>query len=161
MNWFGPSAGFKVGTHVVCVGLKVGAQGLVSARQVLYQPSYSCSHDSFFFLRRDLTIWSRLLFLPEECWGYSCILLLLAQQRVPREKKPEVIGGRACDSLLPTRFPSPGRWALTHVIPHEGDADRYGVPGGPRMVTLDVPASAFIHMAVLSNEEAVEEGGRA
>lgn len=26
------------------------------------------------------------------------------------------------------------------------------------MVTLDVPASAFVHKTVLSNEEAVEEG---
>lgn len=26
------------------------------------------------------------------------------------------------------------------------------------MVTLDVPASAFVHMTVLSNQEAVEEG---
>lgn len=47
---------------------------------------------------------------------------------------------------------------LTHVVAHEGDADRYGVPGGPCVVTLDVPASAFVHKTVLSNEEAVEEG---
>lgn len=26
------------------------------------------------------------------------------------------------------------------------------------MVTLDVPASAFVHVTILSNEEAVEEG---
>lgn len=66
-------------------------------------------------------------------------------------------------SRAPSGFrPQPGLnvLPLTHVVAHEGDANGPGVPDGPRVIALELPASALIHEPIFSNQETRVFGGK-
>lgn len=50
-------------------------------------------------------------------------------------------------------------WTLTHIVTHEGDANGDRVPDLACVVALGVPAPAFIHKPIFSNQEAVWVAG--
>lgn len=95
----------------------------------------------------------------------------IQKRKLGSEKQNRASGHRGCRwQSLPARthheVPSPRAhvshladgWTLTHIVAHEGDADGYGVPRGPRVGTYGVPAPALIHEPIFSDQETV--GGK-